>query len=159
MECLSPSSPYVFFHIPHMISGVIHISSFCCFLPHLRSTITFPLLLSSKFFLILINKKLLNIRIHIHIHIRIRIRIRIRIGIRIRIRITPLPPLQFNKKLLDFDYSDEEEDGSREEAVPQSSLDAVQVRAKECRLFPGRKWERRLCLEQWWNVVFVWSSG
>ena len=37
------------------------------------------------------------------------------------------PPVQFNKKLLDFDYSDEEEDGSREEAVPQSSLDAVQA--------------------------------
>ena len=37
------------------------------------------------------------------------------------------PPVQFNKKLLDFDYSDEEDEGGRDEAVPQSSLDAVQA--------------------------------
>ena len=37
------------------------------------------------------------------------------------------PQVQFNKKLLDFDYSDEEDEGGRDEAVPQSSLDAVQT--------------------------------
>ena len=37
------------------------------------------------------------------------------------------PQVQFNKKLLDFDYSDEEDEGGRDEAVPQSSLNAVQT--------------------------------
>jgi hypothetical protein len=37
------------------------------------------------------------------------------------------PPVQFNKKLLDFDYSDEEDEGGREDPVPASSLEAVKA--------------------------------
>ena len=78
---------------------------------------TAGLLSSSTFLLLLFKLSLLNLTSTFHIHIHIHLF------------------LQFNKKLLDFDYSDEEEDGSREEAVPQSSLDAVQVSSRECRLF------------------------